>query len=124
NLSINEGGIAPLGEERESYIFKQVQQLSKKHKFSLDKPLKDLPENVLNLILYGNKQEEDDEESFSQFQKVENQSSKIPSNEFEGVVNMLKRWFHSETANEGLRSWVEKFMMLEACPSCHGKRLK
>ncbi|HXR84578.1 MAG TPA: excinuclease ABC subunit UvrA [Hanamia sp.] len=124
NLSINEGGIAPLGEERESYIFKQVQQLSKKHKFSLDKPLEDLPENVLNLILYGNKQEEDDEESFSQFQKVENQSSKIPSNEFEGVVNMLKRWFHSETANEGLRSWVEKFMMLEACPSCHGKRLK
>ena len=51
NLSINEGGIAPLGEEREAYVFKQVQQFAKKHKFSLDKPLKDLPESALNLIL-------------------------------------------------------------------------
>jgi excinuclease ABC subunit A len=126
NLSINEGGIAPLGEERDSYIFKQVQQVARKHKFShLDKPLKDLPESVLNLILYGNKkQEEDNGDSFSSFQKIENEAAEIPSNEFEGVVNMLKRWFHSETANEGLRSWVEKFMMLEACPSCDGKRLK
>ena len=42
-LSINEGGIAPLGEERDNYVFKQVQQLAKKHKFSLDKPVKDMP---------------------------------------------------------------------------------
>jgi excinuclease ABC subunit A len=39
-LSINEGGIAPLGEEREAYVFKQVQQIAKKKKISLDKPLK------------------------------------------------------------------------------------
>jgi excinuclease ABC subunit A len=43
NLSINEGGIAPLGGEREAYIFRQVQTLSRKSKFSLDKPIKDLP---------------------------------------------------------------------------------
>ena len=42
-----------LGEERDAYVFKQVQQLAKKNKFSLDKPIKDLPENSLNLILYG-----------------------------------------------------------------------
>ena len=42
SLSINEGGIAPLGGEREAYIFRQVQTLSKKNKFSLDKPIKDL----------------------------------------------------------------------------------
>src|SRR5918993_1573238 len=52
-LSINEGGIAPLGGEREAYIFRQVQTLSKKNKFSLDKPLKDLPKKALNLVLYG-----------------------------------------------------------------------
>jgi excinuclease ABC subunit A len=125
NLSINEGAIAPLGEERETYIFKQVQQLSKKYKFSLDKPIKDLPESVLNLILFGNKKpDEDNGDAYTQFENFENSSREIPSNEYEGVVNMLKRWFHSDTTNEGLRSWVEKFMMLEACPSCHGKRLK
>src|SRR5579862_22706 len=46
--SINEGGIAPLGEEREAYVFKQVQQLAKKNKFSLDTPIKDLPTKALN----------------------------------------------------------------------------
>src|SRR3954471_15724628 len=53
SLSINEGAIAPLGGEREAYIFRQVQTLAKKNKFSLDKPVKDLPEKALNFILYG-----------------------------------------------------------------------
>ena len=52
-LSINEGAIAPLGEEREAYVFKQVQQLSRKYKFSLDKPIASLTETALNIILYG-----------------------------------------------------------------------
>src|SRR5215213_2719560 len=52
DLSINAGAIAPLGEEREAYVFKQVQQLARKKKISLDKPLKDLPEKALNVILY------------------------------------------------------------------------
>src|SRR5690242_12092440 len=53
-LSINGGAIAPLGEEREAYVFKQVQQLARKHKFSLDKPVKDLTEKIMNLVLFGN----------------------------------------------------------------------
>src|ERR1043166_6439369 len=53
NLSINEGGIAPLGGEREAWTFRQVQQLARKEKFSLDKPIKDLPQTALNLILFG-----------------------------------------------------------------------
>src|SRR5437763_7612677 len=53
SLSINEGGIAPLGGEREAYIFRQVQTLARKNKFSLDKPIKELPSKALNFILYG-----------------------------------------------------------------------
>src|ERR1700755_1309903 len=51
--SINEGGIAPLGEEREAYMFRQVQQIAKKNRFSLDTPVKDLPKKALNVVLYG-----------------------------------------------------------------------
>src|SRR6202000_292094 len=51
--SISEGGIIPLGEEREAYIFKQVQQIAKKNKFSLDTPIKDMSKKALNLVLYG-----------------------------------------------------------------------
>src|ERR1700735_2870568 len=52
--SINEGGIAPLGEEREAYMFKQVQQIAKKNKFSLEVPIEKMPKKALNLVLYGN----------------------------------------------------------------------
>src|SRR6201996_5151713 len=51
--SINEGGITPLGEEREAYMFRQVQQIAKKNKFSLDTPIKDLQKKALNIVLYG-----------------------------------------------------------------------
>jgi excinuclease ABC subunit A len=123
-LSINEGAIAPLGEEREAYVFKQVQQLARKHKFSLDKPIKDLPEKIINLILFGteNKTAEDNGDAFSQFNNTTEQE--YSSGEYEGIVNMIRRWFHSDNTNESLRSWVEKFMILEKCPSCEGKRLK
>jgi excinuclease ABC subunit A len=124
-LSINEGGIAPLGEERDSYVFKQVQQLAKKNKISLDKPIKDLPESALNLILFGNTNKHDSDNEFSDFDSVKiSDEREVPSGEYEGVVNMIKRWFHSDTTNESLRAWVEKFMMLEKCPACEGKRLK
>ncbi|MEO6893650.1 MAG: excinuclease ABC subunit UvrA, partial [Ginsengibacter sp.] len=120
-LSINEGAIAPLGEEREAYVFKQVQQLSRKHKFSLDKTVKDLPEKIRNLILFGNENKTDlDITDSYQFNSDKEYSSK----EYEGIVNMINRWFHSDNTSEGLRSWVEKFMILEKCPSCDGKRLK
>ncbi|HSV11549.1 MAG TPA: excinuclease ABC subunit UvrA, partial [Hanamia sp.] len=126
-LSINEGGIAPLGEERDSYVFKQVQQLAKKNKISLDKPIKDLPESALNLILFGNKKnnDNDNDNEYTQFDSVKiSDDREVPSGEYEGVVNMIKRWFHSDTTNESLRSWVEKYMILEKCPGCEGKRLK
>ncbi|MGN6530934.1 MAG: excinuclease ABC subunit UvrA [Ginsengibacter sp.] len=125
NLSINEGGIAPLGEERDSYVFKQVQQLAKKNKISLDRAIKDLPESALNLILFGNKNKDDNGDDYSQFDSVKiSDEREAPSGEYEGVVNMIKRWFHSDTTNESLRAWVEKYMMLEKCRACEGNRLK
>jgi excinuclease ABC subunit A len=127
-LSINEGAIAPLGEEREAYVFKQVQQLARKNKFSLDKAIRDLPENAVNLILYG-KEIIDNEsigDAYTQVADVDidMESSGYSSDEYEGVVNMIKRWFSSSTTSDSLRTWVEKFMLLKPCPSCKGKRLK
>lgn len=123
-LSINEGGIAPLGEERDAYAFKQVQQLARKNKFSLDKPIEDLPEKVINLILFGceNKSDQDNSNPYTLSDSATNHE--FSSDEYEGIINMIRRWFHSDNTNESLRSWVEKFMILEKCPSCNGKRLK
>ncbi|HEY0434557.1 MAG TPA: excinuclease ABC subunit UvrA, partial [Chitinophagaceae bacterium] len=115
-LSINEGGIAPLGGEREAHVFRQVQEIAKKSRIALQKPLQDLPQKSLNIILYGNEEGLEKEIDFENMQFD-------ASSPFEGVVNMLKRWFNNGYS-EGLRDWAEAFMELKPCEACAGARLK
>ncbi len=117
--SINEGGIAPLGEEREAYIFRQVQQLAKKHRISLDKPIKDLSPKAINLLLYG--QEEASGDTRLTFDDI-TPGNQVYATEFEGIVNQLKRWFAG--SSENIQKWVEQFMELKTCDACGGARLK
>ena len=119
-LSINEGGIAPLGEEREAWIFRQVQQLSKKYKFSLDKPIKDLNEKALNILLYGKEDSADGGELQYDDEQIE---GSVYSGEFEGVINQVKRWF-ATSSSEAIQRWAEGFMQLTTCKTCNGTRLK
>ena len=121
--TVNEGGILPIGEKREAHSFKQVQQLARKHKINLDKPLKDLSEEAVNLLLYG--QATVSSENVLDVEMTDAQSStSIYDAEFEGAVTMLKRWFVSTTTTEAIREWAEKFMSLKVCESCEGTRLK
>lgn len=120
NISIKDGGIAPLGEEREAWMYRQVAQLAKKHKVSVDKPIKDLPEKGLNIILYGN-------ENGAAETTLEVDSTPVDQayeGEFEGIIPMLKRWFSGTNSTDVMREWVEKYMELKTCPSCNGARLK
>ncbi len=123
SLSVNEGAIVPLGEERETHVFKQVQQLAKKHKISLDKPLKDIPKKSLNILLYGKEEPGITSESDVEME-VKDDEPIYYATEYEGIVNMVKRWFASTSTTEALRDWVEKFMKLKLCESCNGTRLK
>jgi excinuclease ABC subunit A len=93
---------------------------SKKMKFSLDVPIKDMPEKALNLVLYGT--ENDQAETSVDFDETAT-NGQIYATEYEGIVNMLKRWFAGGTS-DSLREWVEKFMELKTCPTCEGARLK
>ncbi len=115
-LSISEGGIAPLGEERDAYVFRQAQEIAKKNKISLTKTVKDIPEKSLNLLLYGNEEGIEEEIDFENM-KFD------PQAPYEGIVNMLKRWFNNGYS-EGLREWAEGYMQLQPCESCGGARLK
>ena len=116
SISISEGGIAPLGEEREAYVYKQVQELAKKNKISLTVPVTDIPAKSLNIILYGNEEGAELEEDFENM-KFD------PQGPYEGIINMLKRWFYNGYS-EGLRDWAEGFMQLKPCDICGGARLK
>ena len=119
DLSISEGALAPLGEEREAYVFKQVQQIARKHKIDLNKPVRDLPVRSLNIILYGN--ETGPSEVDLDFQDVE--PGQAYTTEYEGLIPQLKRWFAGGTS-DAVREWVEQFMELKTCTTCNGARLR
>lgn len=119
-LSISEGAIAPLGEERNASVFQQVAAFAKKHKISLAKPLESLPEAQLDLLLYG-------DGAASHSLELDGSDDSVPdyyTGSYEGIIPMLKRWFFSTHTTEWLRDWVEQFMVLKPCPSCEGARLK
>lgn len=116
--SINEGGLAPLGEARDTFTFKQVQQLAKKFKFSLTAPLSDIPQKSLNLLLFG-----DENGKLEMEMGFEENGEPTYSTEYEGVINTVRRFFN-DTSSEAVRNWAEGFMKLNTCPECNGTRLK
>ena len=120
SLSINGGAIHPLGEAREASVFNQIKQFARKHKISLDKALKDLSKEQLNLILFGDK-------NISSSLDMDLNDENIPNEytgSYEGIVPMMKRWFTSSQSTDNLKSWVESYMELNTCPTCNGARLK
>jgi excinuclease ABC subunit A len=119
-LSVKEGAIVPLGEERNASVYQQVEAFAKKNKINLGKPVKDLPQQQLDLLLYGDK-------GITDTLEIEGTEETIPefyTGSYEGIIPMLKRWFSSTQSTEGLRGWTEKFMSLKTCTSCNGTRLK
>ena len=114
SLSISRGGIAPLGEYRDIWIFKKVEAILKRYKVNLSTPISKIPEEVMNVILYG-----DDV-------PVAVSSKKYPGTEwqtkFEGIIKFLVKQMTEGT--EKTRRWIEDFMSIKTCPECNGDRLR
>jgi excinuclease ABC subunit A len=113
-LSITRGGIAPLGEYRDIWIFKKIEALLKHYKCSLSTPIKDLPEPVIEVLLYGDKVE------------VAVDSVKYPGTQwnttFEGIINFLQKY--QEGSSDKIQEWVAEFTVSKICSECQGYRLK
>ena len=121
--TINEGGIAPLGEKREAQMFKNVEAFAKKHKVPFNKPISELPQAAINLILYGNEIAPINANDLTETEQEDNYFG-IDERAFEGIIPMLKRWFEGQGSTETMREWVEKFMELQPCSACNGDRLR
>ena len=121
SLSVKAGAIAPLGEQREAYMFRNVEILAKKNKINLDKPIKEMPIASLNILLYGNADGIISDEEVLESASI---PGKPYEGEFEGIIPMLNRWYAGTGSTEALREWVEQFMELKKCPTCNGARLK
>ncbi len=116
SLSISEGGIAPLGQERDAWVYRQAKEAAKKSKISLTIPVNKLTKKQLNIMLYGNEEGQQEDMDFENMEFD-------PQAPFEGIVNMLQRWFASPYS-ETIREWTEDYMIMRPCDGCNGARLK
>ncbi len=116
NLSIKRGGLAPLGEYKRNWVFKQIELLGEKYDFKLSTPLKEISEEVLQVILYGtNEQLEIKSETLG--------VTKSYDIKFDGVANILMDQFE-DSATSNYQRWASAFMNKVPCTTCEGTRLK
>lgn len=113
--AINVGGWNFANED--SYSRMYIEALAKHYKFSLNTPIKKLPEHIVDIILYGTKGQKikvqyDNENGKGSFMST-----------FEGVITSMERRYR-ETQSESMKQYYEGFMSSDVCPECQGKRLK
>jgi excinuclease ABC subunit A len=111
--SIKKGGIAPMGESKNNWIFQQVEAILKGYGADLNTPIEDLEEDAVNVILYGTED----------LIQVEHSSGYTVPTKFEGVIAFIER-ISEEEASPGIKRWAESFMNKLPCPVCEGTRLK
>ena len=118
NKSLKEGALTINGWNMDTGKMSEMmfRALSKRYGFSLDTPVKDLPPEILNILLYGN-----GDEKIEITYATRTSSGKFMAR-FEGVINNLERRY-KETTSEYIKSELEKYMVITPCPKCHGKRL-
>lgn len=114
DLSIAKGAIAPIGAMKGSgtWIFKQIEAIGSAYGFALDTPFKDIPEEAVNVLLYGS------EELF----KVSTEAGSY-NTAFEGIATFIIRQAEDDPG-PGMLRWVQGFTDKKTCPTCEGTRLK
>ena len=109
-------GIAPIAERKSKWIEKQLNIISKRYKFDLKDPIKNIPKKAINVILFGTK------ESF----KVSNKTIGVTQNyriNFEGIANFIDYQFH-QSNSKSIKRWAKNYMYEKHCSKSQGKRLK
>jgi len=116
SFSIKKGGIVPIGEYKSSWIFKQLLLIAERYNFNLNDPIKNIPKEALDIILYGGK------EKF-EIQSIALGITRNYNIDFEGIIKFIEeQYYNSESTS--IKRWAKSFMDDIVCPECHGKRLK
>ncbi len=114
--TIKNGGFAPLGDYKSSWIFKQLEIIAQKYAFKITDAIEDIPQEAMDIILYGGN------EKFSVVSKVMG-ITKDYKIDFEGISNFIKNQYdNSDSAS--IKRWAKEFMDENDCPECDGTRLR
>jgi excinuclease ABC subunit A len=114
-LSIHEGAIVPLGKYKNQMIFWQIDAILQKYDCTVKTPVKDIPEEALNEILYGSL-----ETIRIDKELVHTSSDYFVS--FDGIVKYLRNVMENDDSTSG-QKWADQFLAECECPECHGQRL-
>src|SRR5690606_22536602 len=112
--SIKQGAIEPLKDSKNTWIYKQIEQIGKNHGFSLTTPVEDIPEDGLKAILYGSEEIVKNEDS---------EGMHTTRVQFEGIAQFIQRQLEEENSAP-LARWALSFMERKSCDDCGGTRLK
>ena len=116
SVSINDGGISPIGKKDNSWIFKQLELISKYYDFSMNTPIKDIPKEGLDFILNGGKK------NFT-INSKELGLSREYNIDYQGIETFVKDQLNNNES-KNLRRWAVQFLDKNTCKSCNGSRLK
>ena len=120
-ISLLEGAITPwsrLGKSTSIWYKNLLTSLSDKYKFDLSVPVKDLPDNVVELLMHG-----DSSEKIQITHHTRRGKTYIWDVTFDGIVKNLERRY-KDTESESIRSRIERYMAEKTCSTCNGNRLK
>ena len=115
-LSIKNGGLAPQGPQKNSWIFKQLDLIAQRFNFTLSDPISKIPKEAMDLILFGGK------DKFSVANKTLGLSREYAIN-FDGIANFIEHQYKT-TDSSSIKRWAKRYMDKIECPSCQGTRLK
>lgn len=115
-MSIKQGGFAPLGEYKSTWIFKQLEIIGEKYGFKLTDPIEKISDDAMDTILNGGK------DKFAVESKVLGITKEYKI-EFEGISHFIKNQF-DESGSTTIKRWAKEFMDEVKCPVCEGSRLK
>ena len=116
SISINDGGISPIGKKDNSWIFRQLELISKYYDFSMNTPIKDIPKEGLDFILNGGKK------NFT-INSKELGLSREYNIDYQGIETFVKDQLNNNES-KNLRRWAVQFLDKNTCKSCNGSRLK
>ena len=117
-LSVRAGAFAPLGQYRNTLIFRQISALLSKYEYTLDTPLSEISDDVVDELLNGSP-----ERIKVQITGINSEADSVFM-EYEGIVKYIRAMQQQTDLSAAEQKWADQFAVMTECPECHGARLK
>lgn len=118
SLSVRNGALAPLGPFKNTLIFRQITSLLQKYEYTLDTPIAEMSDDVVDELLNGS-----EERIKVQITGINSEADAVFM-EYDGIVKYIRSLQQQTDLSAAEQRWADQFAVTAVCPECHGARLK